>query len=56
VKSAVEDFMTLLHDVNDQHESNVVDFMAICSSCLLLSNARLEEKIDVLFSWIGNLA
>jgi hypothetical protein len=32
--------------------AKVVDFMALCSSVLLLSSTPFEDKIDQLFKWI----
>lgn len=48
----IKDYIDNICDLNEQGDAQVVDFMAVCSSVLLLSSDSLEEKIEKLFSWI----
>lgn len=49
---SIKEYIDLIRDISDQGEVQAVDFMAVCSSVLLLSSISLKEKIETLFSWM----
>lgn len=51
-QAAVDSYIELIKELNVGDTTNVIDFMSLCSSVLLLSNAPLERKVDQLFDWI----
>ena len=44
--------MELIKEFSVSDTANVIDFMSLCSSVLLLNNAPIERKVDQLFDWI----
>lgn len=48
----IKDYIDLIRDLSDSSDVQAVDFMAVCSSVLLLSSMSLRDKIDTLFSWM----
>jgi hypothetical protein len=51
-QAAVDSYIGLIKELSVGDTANVIDFMSLCSSVLLLSNAPLERKVDQLFDWI----
>jgi hypothetical protein len=52
LQAAVDSYIELIKELSVGDPANVIDFMSLCSSVLLLSNAPLERKVDQLFDWI----
>lgn len=62
VDSDIEKYVQMIETLEEQSKvknpaanpsgAKVVDFMALCSSVLLLSSTPFEDKIDQLFKWI----
>jgi WD40 repeat protein len=51
--ASVKAYVDLIRDLSEQGDLlQAVDFMAVCSSALLLSSTSLKDKIDTLFSWM----
>ena len=51
-QAAIDSFMELIKELSVGDTANVIDFMSLCSSILLLNNAPIERKVDQLFDWI----
>jgi hypothetical protein len=51
-QAAIDSYIELIKELSVGDTANVIDFMSLCSSVLLLSNAPLERKVDQLFDWI----
>jgi hypothetical protein len=51
-QAAIDSYLELIKEANGTTSPNVVDFMSLCSSVLLLSSAPIETKVDKLFEWI----
>lgn len=51
-QAAIDSYLELIKESNGTTSPNVVDFMSLCSSVLLLSSAPIETKVDKLFEWI----
>ena len=51
-QAAVDSYIELIKELSVGDTANVIDFMSLCSSVLLLSNAPIERKVDQLFDWI----
>ena len=51
-QSAVDSYIELIKELSVGDTANVIDFMSLCSSVLLLNNAPIERKVDQLFDWI----
>lgn len=51
-QASIDAYIELLKETTIHHEPVPVDFMALCSSVLLLSDSPLEMKLDQIFEWI----
>lgn len=52
-KQSVDSYLALVQELSENDKTKALDFMAICSSVLLLSPATIEAKIDLLFMFIS---
>ena len=52
IQAAISSYLELTKELNGSLAPNVIDFMALCSSVLLLNSTSIEAKVDQLFEWI----
>ncbi|RYH20674.1 hypothetical protein EON65_22795 [archaeon] len=52
LENEVKEYVALLVELSDKDTSKTMDFMAVCSSVLFLSDYPIESKVDILFQWI----
>lgn len=48
----VKNYITLVGELSEKDIGSSIDFMAVCSSVLLLGEDTIESKADQLYSWI----
>jgi hypothetical protein len=48
----IQDYVSFIQELSANINSKYFDFLAICSSVLIVSEDHLEIKIDQLFTWI----
>lgn len=51
-QAAINSYIELAKEFSVGDTANVIDFMSLCSSVLLLNIAPIERKVDQLFDWI----
>jgi hypothetical protein len=52
LKLEVNAYIELIQELSEADKTKALDFMAICSSVLLLSNLNIETRIDALYTFI----
>lgn len=52
IQAAIDSYLEVTKELNGGLAVNMIDFMALCSSVLLLSSTSIEAKVDQLFEWI----
>lgn len=52
IEAEIKDYIDLVLELSEKFTSKTIDFMAVCSSSLLLSKTPLEMKVDQLYNWI----